>query len=152
MSKDQLRFDRAVNTASENMEDWIKDLKVASKTGYLVSETAEEMASAYGDLLDIDGSELSSSFLMDTDNFENLKKALKGDEEAYKALQEAVKNDIEIRLNLDSNEEFQTALADLEAKYLNSPLWNDIEVGATIDDTNFIAGLENMINAANMTA
>jgi hypothetical protein len=86
MAKDQLRFDRAVNTATSNMEDWIKDLEVAKKTGHLVSETAEEMASAYGDLLDIDGSDLSADFLKNQTNFENLKKALEGDEAAYRAL------------------------------------------------------------------
>ena len=150
MAKDQLRFDRAVNTASSNMEDWIEDLNVAKKTGHLVSETAEEMASAYGDLLDIDGSDLSADFLKNQTNFENLKKALKGDEAAYKALQEAARKDIAVNIGIN-DEEFQTKFNNLMEQCQIGSL-PDLEVGASLDNQDFLNGLSEMITAAGMTA
>jgi hypothetical protein len=44
------------------------------------------MAEAYGDLLDIDGDLLPSSFLNDAENLELMEQALKGDEKAYQSL------------------------------------------------------------------
>ena len=150
MAKDQLRFDRAVNTATSNMEDWIKDLEVAKKTGHLVSETAEEMASAYGDLLDIDGSDLSADFLKNQTNFENLKKALEGDEAAYRALQEAARKDIAVNIGIN-DEEFQTDFANLMEQCQMGSL-PDLEVGASLDNQDFLNGLSEMVNKAGMTA
>ena len=150
MAKDQLRFDRAVNTATSNMEDWIKDLEVAKKTGHLVSETAEEMASTYGDLLDIDGSDLSVDFLKNQTNFENLKKALEGDEAAYRALQEAARKDIAVNIGIN-DEEFQTDFANLMAQCQMGNL-PDLEVGASLDNQDFLNGLSEMVNKAGMTA
>ena len=150
MAKDQLRFDRAVNNAADNMKTWVKDLKVAEKTGHLVSETADQMAEAYGDLLDIDGSELSSDFLNNADNLDLMKKALEGDEEAYRKLQEAARQDIAARIGID-DAEFQTKFANLMTQCEMGSL-EDIEVGASLNDENFLQGLTDMVNAAGMTA
>ena len=151
MAKDQLRFDKAVESASENMDDWTKALKTAEKTGHLASETADEMAEAYGNLLDIDGSELSSEFLNNTEHLEDMKKALQGDEEAYKRLQTAARQDIATKIGID-DAEFQAGFADLMDKYYQGQSLDDLEVGASLDNANFLQGLSDMVNAAGMTA
>ena len=151
MAKDQLRFDRAVVKAADNMDTWTKDLKVAAKTGHLVAESADGMAEAYGDLLDIDGSELSAGFLQNTKNLEDMKKALEGDEEAYKRLQEAARKDIATRIGID-DADFQAGFADLMSKYYEGQSLDDIEVGAALNNEGFLQGLTDMVNAAGMTA
>lgn len=153
MAKDQLRFDRAVINASDNMDTWSKDLKVAAKTGHLVSETADQMAEAYGDLLDIDGSELSSDFLNNAENLELMKAALDGNEEAYNALQEAAGKDILANIGIDTSQ-WDADMAAIEAKVLEVEGMGlaDIEAGASLDDANFLAALTEMVNAAGMTA
>lgn len=45
-----------------------------------------EMKDTYGDLLDVDGDELSSDFLKDKDNLELMKQAIEGNEDAYNQL------------------------------------------------------------------
>lgn len=151
MAKDQLRFDKAVNNAAENMEDWTKDLKVAEKTGHLVSETAEEMAEAYGDLLDIDGSQLSADFLNNTEHLEDMKKALEGDEEAYQRLQEAARIDIATKVGFDDSE-FQTGFNDLMSTYYEGQSLEDLVVGADLNNADFLNALSEMVTQAGMTA
>lgn len=151
MAKDQLRFDKAVNNAAENMEDWTKDLKVAEKTGHLVSETAEEMAEAYGDLLDIDGSQLSADFLNNTEHLEDMKKALEGDEEAYQRLQEAARIDIATKVGFDDSE-FQAGFNDLMSTYYEGQSLEDLVVGADLDNADFLNALSEMVTQAGMTA
>lgn len=153
MAKDQMRFDKAVVSASENMKTWEKDLAVAAETGHLVSETAEQMAAAYGDLLDIDGSQLSADFLNNAENLELMKQALEGNQEAYQQLQEAAGKDILARIGIDTSQ-WDADLAAIEAKVMEVEGMGlaDIEAGASLDDSGFLAALTDMVNAAGMTA
>lgn len=151
MAKDQKRFDKAVISAQSNMDKWNKDLQVAKKTGHLVSETATEMAEAYGDLLDIDGSSLSSDFLNNAENLKLMQKALAGDEEAYRSLQDAARQDIAARVGFDDTE-FQNKYNEILQEYYNIDNLDDIDIGAALNDEGFLQELTNLVNAANMTA
>jgi hypothetical protein len=44
MAKDQLRYDRAVVTATDNMDSWKDALKDAETTGILSSDVMEQLA------------------------------------------------------------------------------------------------------------
>ena len=151
MAKDQLRFDRAVENSRKNMKQWKQDLQIAAKTGHLASESAEQMAEAYGDLLDIDGDLLPSSFLKDTENLKLMEKALKGNEEAYQSLLDKSRQAIAMKIGLDDTA-FQNGFNDLLSKYYQAQSLDDIRVGASLDNAGFLQGLTDMVNAANMTA
>ena len=151
MAKDQLRFDRAVENSRKNMKQWKQDLQIAAKTGHLASESAEQMAEAYGDLLDIDGDLLPSSFLKDVDNLKLMEQALKGDEEAYQSLLDKSRQAIAMKIGLD-DAAFQNGFNDLLNKYYQAQSLDDIQVGASLDNAGFLQGLTDMVNAANMTA
>lgn len=151
MAKDQLRFDRAVESAAEHMDDWKDALKTAAKTGHLAQDTAEEMADAYGDLLDIDGDLLPSSFLKDVENLELMEKALNGDEEAYDSLLAKSRQAIAAKVGLD-DAEFQSKFNNLLNQYYQAQSLDDIEVGASLDNAGFLQALTDMVNAAGMTA
>ena len=151
MAKDQLRFDRAVENSRKNMKQWKQDLQIAAKTGHLASESAEQMAEAYGDLLDIDGNLLPSSFLKDVDNLKLMEQALKGDEEAYQSLLDKSRQAIAMKIGLD-DAAFQNGFNDLLNKYYQAQSLDDIQVGASLDNAGFLQGLTDMVNAANMTA
>ena len=151
MAKDQLRFDRAVESAAEHMDDWKDALKTAAKTGHLAQDTAEEMADAYGDLLDIDGDLLPSSFLKDVENLELMEKALNGDEEAYDSLLAKSRQAIAAKVGLD-DAEFQSKFNNLLNQYYQAQSLEDIEVGASLDNAGFLQALTDMVNAASMTA
>ena len=147
MAKDQARFDKAVISSQKNMEKWEKDLAVAASTGRLVAETAEEMAEAYGNLLDLDGSELSASFLQSAENLQLMKEALEGSEEAYKRLRENAKHDIEVRLNL--SQDIISQFDNIQARIDNLP--DGVDINVALHDENFLTELENLVNAARLT-
>ena len=52
-----------------------------------MATTTKELSKAYGNLLDIDGSQLSADFLQDTENLQLMKAAIEGNEAAYDQLQ-----------------------------------------------------------------
>ena len=152
MAKDQLRFNRAVESAEDNMEDWQAALQKANKTGLVNSDTINELKDAYGDLLDIDGDLLSDSFAASADNLALMQRALEGDQEAYRQLQEMAQHEIEAKVGITMDDaDFWTAHDAVEAAMIAMDFEN-IEVGASLDDAAFLQALTDMVNAAGMTA
>ena len=146
-----LRFDNAIEDVVDNYEDWMDALDSGS-----IQEQAEiidDLRDAYADLLDLDGSALSNDFLTNAENLDLMKAAIDGDINAYDELLSRAGQDIITHLQLSPEDytQFQTDLANVQAM-MDEMNFQDIEIGASLDDANFIAGLENMINAAGMTA
>lgn len=151
LAKDQLRYDRAVKSAIDNLKDWKKALAEATKSGHLDAESAQEMAEAYGDMLDIDGSDLSNSFLKSAKNLGLMEDAMNGSEEAYQELQSLARQDLSIQFGIDDTE-FQQGFDNILQEYIHVSSLDDIEVGADLNDEKFLAELTNMVNAAGLTA
>ena len=79
-----LRFDDAIQDVVDHYDDWSGALNSGS-----IQEQSEAIAGlrdAYADLLDLDGSSLSDSFLTSAENLELMKAAIDGDVEAYDQL------------------------------------------------------------------
>lgn len=142
-----LRFDSACEDVADNYEDWMDALDSGNLQDQAVA--MQEMSNAYGDLLNIDGSSLSADFLANADNLELMKQAMEGDVDAYDQLQNAAMNDIIMHLDLDDG----VARADVEA-WANTIQQGigDLEIGASIDDSQLIEQMNNIINSADMTA
>lgn len=146
-----LRYDAALATLQQNYDDWLDILENGSMQQQ--AELFDELANAYGDLLDMDGSQLSSDFVNNADNLRLFQEAANGSEEAYNQLLQAAGQDIAGKVYLNTNQFYVDRDAIYQSLYdLTGQQWDDIQVGAILDDTNFIAGLQNMINAAHMTA
>ena len=146
-----LRFDNAIEDVVKNYQGWMDALNNGS-----IQEQAEiidGLRDAYADLLDLDGSSLSNDFLTNTENLDLMKAAIDGDIEAYDELLSRAGQDIIAHLKLSSEDyaQFQAELANVQAM-MDEMNFQDIEIGAVLDDADFIAGLENMVNAAGMTA
>ena len=91
-AKQLSRYNRAVETAVDNMDDWKKALKgndLAKQT-----KAVKELGETYADMFDLDPDDFSEGFLKSTKNLELMEKALDGSEEAYNALQTEVAMDI----------------------------------------------------------
>ena len=146
-----LRFDKSIEKVNENYEDWNHTLKSGSLQDQ--SEMVGELGDAYADMLDIDVGSLSEDFILNTDNLELMKKAAEGSEEAYNQLQEAAGKDILAQIGLDTSQ-YETDLLNVEsmAADVNGNKLADIEAGASLDDTDFLNSLTNMVNEAGMTA
>lgn len=151
LAKEISRFDAAVESVSDNYDDWKKDLKSTNKDATTHAKTIKGLRNAYGDLLDVSGDTLSQNFLENAENLDLMAKAAEGDEEAYNKLQDAVREDIAAQAHFD-DDQFQSDFDELLSKYYEGQNLDDIEVGAALDNQQFLDGLTDMVNAAGMTA
>lgn len=142
-----LRFDDAIQDVEEHYDDWMYTLKNGT-----IQDQAEAMAQlkdAYSDMLDLNFGSLSEDFLSNAQNLEWMKQAAEGSEEAYNNLMAAAQNDIRAQVGLDTSE-FDAKFAELDGR-IQAGI-KDIEVGAYVDDSQAIQAMNELINAAEMTA
>ena len=149
IAKDLERYNKALKSVKDNQEKWEKALSSGKYQDYV--EVASDMADAYGDLLDIDGSNLSDSFLQSADNLSLMEDAVNGVEGAYDELLNRAQDDM-LAIKIDPQAE-----ADLynQINLMSDSIRNqikDIEVGAELNDEGFLNELTNLVNAAGMTA
>ena len=149
ISEAVLRFDNAIQDVTENYDDWLNILKTGSIQE--VAEVTEDLADAYGDLLDMDNSSFSTGFLRDTDNLKLMKKAAEGSAEAYETLQQKARQDIEAHIDPTNLEEFKSQLSEVESA-MDAMQFQDLEIGANLNIDGFLQSLSDMVNAAGMTA
>ena len=138
-----LRFDDACVDVADNYEDWM----AALNSGDLEEQIAviDDLRDAYSDLLDIDG------FLQNAENLELMRQAIDGDIDAYDELLARAGQDILIQCGIDTAQ-FAEDVNWLNNTIINGQNFNDIEIGANLNDEGFLNELSNMVNAAGMTA
>lgn len=144
-----LRFDDAIQNVVDNYEAWSGALTSGS-----VQEQAEAISGlrdAYADLLDLDGSSLSESFLTNVQNLELMKAAIDGNTQAYDKLMDLAGQDIAKQVHLDTDV-FQEDFNNLMDLYYQGQNLDDLEIGASLDNEKFLDELSNMVTAASMTA
>lgn len=165
IAKDISRFDKAVVSINKNFDKWQKALK--SDNLQDLAESMSEMEDAYSDLLDIDGSALSSDFLQDEKNLNLMKQAIEGNSDAYDTLlQKANENltaGIRDALSDGALSEFNSALENVDSM-LSQLGWDALDAGTSIeealsniddptfDNTAFLNALSEMVTKAGMTA
>ena len=147
-----LRYDSALGKVKKNFDGWLESLSSDSIADH--AQIAEQLQNVYSDLLDLPfDNVLSDNFLQDVDNLNLLKQAANGSEQAYKELQEAAAQDILAQVGLDDSQFYIDKDAIEQSLYqLTGQEWDDIEIGASLDDEAFLNELTNMVNAAGMTA
>lgn len=150
VAKEIKRYDKAVESVADNYEDWSDALE----SGNLEDQTKaiNEMEEAYGNMLDIDGSQLSQDFLTNAENLELMKAAAEGDVAAMQQLAEAAQNDI--LLHAEFAPEEGTNLYN-QVMAMTSQIQDsiqDVEVGAELNDAGFLSELTNLVNMAGLTA
>jgi len=111
------------------------------------SEIADDLADAYGDLLNIDSSTLSDGFLRNAENLNLMKQATEGNIDAYDELASRAAEDILIHIENDGNNELN-GLADEYTTLKNYIESNNIQVGAEIDDAGVIAACQSIADQA----
>ena len=85
-----MRFDDAIQDVTENYNDWSDALAAG---GQRAAMAFKDLAKAYGNVMDIDGSALSTEFLSSTEHLNDMKLAIEGNEEAYNRLLDAAARD-----------------------------------------------------------
>ena len=148
LSKELKKYDKALESISKNNTKWQKALESDSIEEQ--AEAIDEMDKAYSDLLDLDYGSLSKEFLTNADNLALMKEAAENGGEAYNQLQSLAQQDIitHCKFNIDDFNE-NAAIVQSEMDRLN---FEELEIGASLNDEAFLNALTNMVNASNMTA
>lgn len=150
VAKEIKRYDKAVEDVTDNYDDWMDALESGNLEDQ--AEAFEGMEDAYGNLLDIDGSQLSDDFLGNVENLELMKEAINGNTEAYNELAQRAQQDILMQLNIDPNTNAELYNEIMSLTNQIESYVGDIPIGATIDDTAALQAMTDLINAAGMTA
>ena len=149
------RMNKGIETLSDNFEDWDSILKKSSKDSIEYSNAMAGMKQAVADVLDVEKDLLSNNFIID--HSEDIEKAANGDAEAIDRLRASMDEEIigKIKLerpdltnldnlDLDVKNKLDEALARLELP--------DIEVGAYLNDTEFLEAANNLVKESGMSA
>ena len=142
-----LRYDNAVKTVTKNYEDWMDQLTNGNIQEH--SRTLSELAEAYADLLNMNAEDFSPDFLSEVHNLELMKSAIDGNIDSLNELRLAALQSI--KLDLDVQPEAFNEIYGLIEDFILNTDFDNIEVGAEVDDTALVAGLNHMIDSSQVT-
>ena len=148
VAKALLRYDKGIEAVNESGEDWLEMLE--EQNDMEIATNIDDIADAYGNVLDMDPSVFSEGFLKSAENMKLMQAAAEGSEDAYNELMQKAQEDIIANCDLNT-EAFDAEKAKVDAA-LNEMNFKDLEIGANLDTGNFLTQLENMVNEAGMTA
>lgn len=130
---------------------------IDKSTGKIKTSTAED-AVAFNKLKEsankmLNTSEdLSDAFWDNAKNIDNLKKAAEGDKQALEDLQKAASQDYIMKIAAETDDEEIIAELTKFSDFIGGYDFPELEVGAELDDTNFINKCNEMIKSSGMTA
>ena len=146
-----LNMTDGIEDLADNWEDWSDILKNSSKTSEEYYDALEGTKEAMSDLLDISEEYISEDLILN--NMNDIAKAAEGDADAIDRLRAAALEDIVLNMKLDdsaiSNQELFTKVQGLQSML---DQMGDLQVGANIDDSEFIQACNDMILAAGLSA
>lgn len=144
------RMNKGLKTLTDNWEDWNDVLSnpVDYEGTAEYAEALEGTKDALSDVLDIDVSAFQNSTQFIKDNFDDIAAAADGDVDAIQRLRLAAEEQILIDagVDLDNMSAEVAAVQDLIA----NTDFDDIEIGATLDDAGFTEAMNAMMYAANL--
>lgn len=146
------RMNKGVETLSGNFETWNDILKNSTKGSQEYFNALAKTRSALSDVLDVEEEFISDDFV--TSHLDEIAKAAKGDEKAIDSLRSSMDEEIIARITLGQDEEFTAQINSLDQKVKDacSKLDPTIEVGAKVDDADFLEAANNLVKESQMTA
>lgn len=145
------RLNKGVKTLQDNWEDWNDVLSDSANEGTEeYSQALEGVEEALSDIFDYDIGEVfadSTEFIKE--NLELIGEAAEGDVEAIQELAEAAATQILIDAGFDFDN--LDAEAQQVVDFINTYPFEDLEIGATLDDTGFTSVLQAMLDNGTLT-
>lgn len=143
-----LQSQKGMEKLSETIEDNAKILRDGDKNSIEYAEAMDTTRQAVADLVNVSKDDISPDFV--TENLDDIEKAAYGDVEAIQRLRAAAADEILLEINKTGN------LTPEELDYLQMKAQQlatmTIEPYANLDDTQFVAALNNMLSSGAMTA
>ena len=146
------RMNKGVETLSGNFETWNDILKNSTKGSQEYFNALTKTRSALSDVLDVEEEFISDDFVIS--HLDEIAKAAKGDEKAIDSLRSSMDEEIIARITLGQDEEFTAQINSLDQKVKDacSKLDPTIEVGAKVNDADFLEAANNLVKESQMTA
>lgn len=146
IAKDNMLMNQAVSELSDNWDTWSVALKNSNKGTPEYSAALASLRSNMKNMLGITG-DLSEKFLTSEANMKLMAKAANGDTDAINKLRKEAAKDIIAKAKLDLDEKSLNDVNNLIDSFANE----DLEVGMTLNDSQFGEGLLNALLAAGAT-
>lgn len=148
------RMNKGLKDLGDEYEDLSKILKDGTKGTSEYNNAMKKLDSIMSDVLNLDVGTLSNDFLTSAENLDLMKKAAKGDTDAIESLRAAAAKDIvqHCDVYLTGDDIVRAKLDQLSAEIDDYAINNNLEIGAYVDDSQFIAACNEIIRTAGMTA
>ena len=147
VSKAITRMNRGIDSLADGYEDWADVLNNSDKASKEYSDAMGDMKDAMADVLDMEKEWISSDFI--TSHLDDIKLASEGSAEAIERLKVAAAQDIVMQVTAEMDPNIQADLVNDVAAL--SAMIPDIEVGATLDDGEFLTKAQQLIQDCGMT-
>lgn len=145
------RMNKGIDDLADGFEDWNDILKESDKTSMEYAEAMSGMKGALANILDVEEDMVSSDFVVD--HLDEIAKAAEGDEEAIDSLRASMDEEIILKITEGQTDAFKAEIESLDDTIqdlaMNLP---DIEVGAVLQDADFLAAANELVQTAGMTA
>lgn len=151
VAKDNARMNKGLEKLGSNFDDLADSIKNSGEGTEEYTSAMNEMKDIMGDVLNIDPDMMSTDFIVD--NLDLIQKAAEGDTDAIQQLRVEASNDI--LMNVMGISDFSSLDEELqnEIAYVNQlAADNNFEIGASLDDSEFLAACMDIVNQAGMTA
>ena len=140
------KMNRGIETLAEGFDDWSDVLKKSDKSSEEYADAMKDMKSAMSDVLGVQEDFLSDDFILE--NMEDIEKAAEGDAAAIDRLAIAAGKDIIVNVGIEDENVLNEVLNLHNELAAQIP---DIEVGATINDVDFLTKAAQIVEQAGMT-
>ena len=152
-----VKMNKAIDSLADNFKDWKKILQSSTKESQEFAEASHGIREALADIYNTQSNWISNDFIKE--HLEEIGKIAEGDEKAIESLRKELTQDILVSI-LVHNEASDSEIASLKSQL--EDLQNqvpDILIGTHLDmaeikgdEADFITSMQNLINAAELTA
>lgn len=142
------KMNKGIEELAEGFEDWSDILKKSDKSSAEYGEALDGMKGALSKVIDVEEEYISDSFVQE--HMDEIAKAAEGDAEAIDGLRAAMANEIVLKVGADTGIA-EEQLLNLSNNVL-SQIPDDLEIGATLDDSQFLEAANRLIAESGMTA
>lgn len=140
------KLNKGIDKLSGGIDEWSSVLEDSDEASQEYAEAMADMKDAMSDVLGVSDKFLTDDFI--TENLEDIKKAAEGDAEAIDRLAVAAARSIIVNMEFNDTGVKEQVLSLHDALAAELP---DLEVGATLNDGDFLAKANEIVSAAGMT-
>lgn len=141
-----IKMNNGIKKLSDNFDGWSDILKKSDSSSQEYYDAMVDIKDAMSDVLGVSEEFLSDDFI--TNNLDDIALAANGDAEAIDRLALAASKDIVINLDFEDETVKQEVLSLYDDLMAEMP---DLEVGATLDDEEFLTKLNNFVKQSGMS-